>query len=68
MTAYEYVEENYNNEQINLHVNYNNFLNDDFDRIILTTRVNYIRRRRRTTSLKIKMIYLGMYTDHKFLM
>ena len=32
MTAYEYVEENYNNEQINLHVNYNNFLNDDFDR------------------------------------
>ena len=32
MTAYEYVVENYNNEQINLHVNYNNFLNDDFDR------------------------------------
>ena len=32
MTAYEYVEENYNNEQINLHVNYNNFLNDDSDR------------------------------------
>ena len=32
MTVYEYyVEENYNNEQINLHVNSNNFLNDDFD-------------------------------------
>ena len=28
----QYVAENYNNEQINLHVNYNNFLNDDFDR------------------------------------
>jgi len=32
MTAYEYVEENYNNDQINLHVNYNNFLNENFDR------------------------------------
>ena len=32
MSVYEYVVENYNNEQINLHVNYNNFLNDDFDR------------------------------------